>query len=107
MRAPTATSTFWLKSIRTHAFRYSILLALNTSSAMLPDLPCRQPCEVRWSHAWRSGLPTTSSRYSDMPPTLGDRLVHILDAIENIRAALAGRSLADFAGDPPRRIGGV
>ena len=39
-----------------------------------------------------------------MPPTLGDRLVHILDAIENIRAALAGRSLADFAADPLRRM---
>ena len=39
-----------------------------------------------------------------MPPTLGDRLVHILTAIENIRAALAGRSLADFTADPLRRM---
>jgi uncharacterized protein with HEPN domain len=39
-----------------------------------------------------------------VPPTLGDRLVHILTAIENIRAALAGRSLADFTADPLRRM---
>lgn len=39
-----------------------------------------------------------------MPPTLGDRLVHVLSAIENIRMALVGRSLDDFAGDLFRRM---
>ena len=39
-----------------------------------------------------------------MPPTLGDRLIHVLTAIENIRAALADRSLADFTADPLRRM---
>jgi uncharacterized protein with HEPN domain len=37
-------------------------------------------------------------------PTLGDRLAHILTAIEDIRAALAGLSLADFTADPIRRL---
>lgn len=46
----------------------------------------------------------TSSRYSNVPPTLGDRLIHILTAIEDIRAALAGRSLEDFTADPLRRM---
>jgi uncharacterized protein with HEPN domain len=39
-----------------------------------------------------------------VPPTLGDRLVHILTAIEEIRAALTGRSLEDFTADPLRRM---
>ena len=39
-----------------------------------------------------------------MPPTLGDRLEHVLTAIEDIRAALAGRSLADFKSDYLRRM---
>jgi uncharacterized protein with HEPN domain len=34
-----------------------------------------------------------------MPPTLGDRLVHVLNAIENIRLAIGYRSLDDFKGD--------
>jgi uncharacterized protein with HEPN domain len=34
-----------------------------------------------------------------MPPTLGDRLVHLLNAIENIHLALRHRSLDDFKGD--------
>jgi uncharacterized protein with HEPN domain len=34
-----------------------------------------------------------------MPPTLSDRLRHILTAIEDIRLMLAGRSLAEFASD--------
>lgn len=34
-----------------------------------------------------------------MPPTLGDRLAHILTAIEDIRTLLRGRSRADFASD--------
>jgi uncharacterized protein with HEPN domain len=37
-------------------------------------------------------------------PTLGDRLAHILTAIEDIRTALAGRSLADFTADSMRRM---
>jgi uncharacterized protein with HEPN domain len=39
-----------------------------------------------------------------VPPTLGDRLIHVLTAIEDIRAALAGRSIEDFAADPLRRM---
>ncbi len=39
-----------------------------------------------------------------MPPTLGDRLIHIVTAIEDIRVALAGRSLVDFTADPLRRM---
>jgi uncharacterized protein with HEPN domain len=39
-----------------------------------------------------------------VPPTLGDRLIHIVTAIEDIRVALAGRSLADFTADPLRRM---
>jgi uncharacterized protein with HEPN domain len=34
-----------------------------------------------------------------MAPSLGDRLAHILTAIEDIRALLRGRSHADFASD--------
>ena len=34
-----------------------------------------------------------------MPPSLGDRLHHILIAIENIRTLLRGRSRADFEHD--------
>jgi uncharacterized protein with HEPN domain len=34
-----------------------------------------------------------------MPPSLGDRLVHILNAIEDIRRLLHGRSRSDFASD--------
>jgi len=39
-----------------------------------------------------------------VPPTLGDRLAHVLTAIENIRVALAGYSLPDFTDDYFRRI---
>jgi uncharacterized protein with HEPN domain len=39
-----------------------------------------------------------------VPPTLSDRLIHILTAIEDIRVATAGRSLEDFAADPLRRM---
>lgn len=39
-----------------------------------------------------------------MPPSLGDRLVHILKAIEDIRALLRGRSRADFAADVMLRM---
>lgn len=34
-----------------------------------------------------------------MPPSLGDRLVHILTAIEDIRELLQGRSREDFETD--------
>jgi uncharacterized protein with HEPN domain len=34
-----------------------------------------------------------------VPPSLGDRLAHILMAIDDTRALLQGRSRADFAGD--------
>ena len=34
-----------------------------------------------------------------MPPSLGDRLAHILTSIADIRALLRGRSRADFASD--------
>jgi len=34
-----------------------------------------------------------------MPPTLGDRLVHILTAIEDIRAMLSNRTFAEFTHD--------
>ncbi len=34
-----------------------------------------------------------------MPPTLTDRLVHILDAIRNIQLLLNGKSSAEFAND--------
>jgi len=39
-----------------------------------------------------------------VPPTLGDRLIHILTAIKDIRAALTDRSLAEFTADPLRRM---
>ena len=39
-----------------------------------------------------------------MPPSLGDRLAHILTAIEDIRALLLGRSRADFEADRMRRV---
>ena len=39
-----------------------------------------------------------------MPPTLGDRLIHILRAIENIQAFLTGRTLEQFAGDISLRL---
>jgi uncharacterized protein with HEPN domain len=34
-----------------------------------------------------------------MPPTLGDRLIHILDAIDTIEKGLAGKSFQDFSDD--------
>jgi uncharacterized protein with HEPN domain len=34
-----------------------------------------------------------------VPPSLSDRLAHILTAIDDIRALLRGRSRADFAAD--------
>jgi uncharacterized protein with HEPN domain len=39
-----------------------------------------------------------------VPPTLGDRLIHILTAIEDIRSALEDHTLADFRADPLRRM---
>jgi uncharacterized protein with HEPN domain len=39
-----------------------------------------------------------------VPPTLGDRLIHILTAIEDIRAMLSGLSLAEFRDDRVRRM---
>ncbi len=39
-----------------------------------------------------------------MSPTLGDRLAHILEAIDNIEKFLAGRSRQDFAADPVLRL---
>jgi len=39
-----------------------------------------------------------------MPPTLPDRLVHILDAINDIQAILSGATLASFAADKFRRM---
>ncbi|MGE3146471.1 MAG: DUF86 domain-containing protein [Pseudorhodoplanes sp.] len=39
-----------------------------------------------------------------MPPNLGDRLVHILTAIDDIRALLAGRSRVDFKNDKMLRM---
>lgn len=39
-----------------------------------------------------------------MPPTLGDRLFHILTAIEDIRTLLQGRSRTDFASDIMLRL---
>jgi uncharacterized protein with HEPN domain len=39
-----------------------------------------------------------------VPPTLGDRLVHILTAIEDIRAMLSDRTLAEFTHDRIRRM---
>jgi uncharacterized protein with HEPN domain len=38
-----------------------------------------------------------------MPPSLEDRLTHILSAIANIYRALAGKSYEDFAQDPVLR----
>jgi hypothetical protein len=34
-----------------------------------------------------------------MPPTLADRVRHILEAIEEIERALAGKSLQEFSAD--------
>jgi uncharacterized protein with HEPN domain len=45
-----------------------------------------------------------SSRCFDVPPSLGDRLVHIVTAIEDIRALLRGKSRADFAADLMLRL---
>lgn len=39
-----------------------------------------------------------------MPPSLGDRLVHIVTAIEDIRVLLRGRSRTDFAADLMLRL---
>jgi uncharacterized protein with HEPN domain len=39
-----------------------------------------------------------------LPPTLGDRLAHVLTAIENIRDALSGRSVEQFSDDLFRRM---
>jgi uncharacterized protein with HEPN domain len=39
-----------------------------------------------------------------MPPSLGDRLVHILKAIEDIGQLLNGRSRTDFANDLTLRM---
>jgi uncharacterized protein with HEPN domain len=40
-----------------------------------------------------------------VPPTLGDRVVHILEAIEEIEQAVAGKTLEAFAGDRFLRLG--
>jgi uncharacterized protein with HEPN domain len=39
-----------------------------------------------------------------MPPTLADRLVHILRAIDTIQTMLATKTLEDFAADLPLRL---
>ncbi len=39
-----------------------------------------------------------------MPPTLADRLAHILGAIDTIEAALANKAPADFAADVLLRL---
>lgn len=39
-----------------------------------------------------------------MPPTLGDRLVHIVEAIENIHTFLAGKSLEAISSDKTLRL---
>jgi len=39
-----------------------------------------------------------------MPPTLADRLVHILTAIDTIQAMLATKTPEDFAADFPSRL---
>lgn len=39
-----------------------------------------------------------------MPPTLGDRLIHILDAIKNIQVFLAGKTIESLAEDLPLRL---
>lgn len=39
-----------------------------------------------------------------MPPTLGDRLVHVLTAIEDVRVMLSGRTLAQFTADRALRM---
>jgi uncharacterized protein with HEPN domain len=39
-----------------------------------------------------------------VPPTLGDRLVHILTAIEDVRSMLSGRSIEEFAADRMLRM---
>jgi uncharacterized protein with HEPN domain len=40
-----------------------------------------------------------------MPPTLADRVRHILEAIEEIERALAGKSLQEFSADRFLRAG--
>ena len=39
-----------------------------------------------------------------MPPTLGDRLAHILEAIDNLQSFLSGQTAATLAADLPRRL---
>lgn len=39
-----------------------------------------------------------------MPPTLGDRLVHILDAIDTIERCLGDKHKQDFAANLPLRL---
>jgi hypothetical protein len=40
----------------------------------------------------------------DVPPTLADRLVHILDAINGTETLLAGKTQADVAKDRHLRL---
>jgi hypothetical protein len=39
-----------------------------------------------------------------MPPTLPDRLIHILDAINGIQTVLSGATLATFTADKFQRM---
>jgi uncharacterized protein with HEPN domain len=39
-----------------------------------------------------------------MPPTVADRVVHILTAIETIETMLAGKTIDDFAANLPLRL---
>jgi uncharacterized protein with HEPN domain len=39
-----------------------------------------------------------------VPPSLGDRLSHILEAIDGIKELLAGQTIATLAGDRLRRL---
>jgi uncharacterized protein with HEPN domain len=39
-----------------------------------------------------------------VPPTLGDRLVHILTAIEDVGSMMSGRSIQEFAADRMLRM---
>ncbi|HWP25983.1 MAG TPA: DUF86 domain-containing protein [Xanthobacteraceae bacterium] len=57
------------------------------------------PCGAHSIQKWPKELQTTSSRCSEVPPSLGDRLTHILTAIGDIRTLLRGRSRNDFASD--------
>jgi uncharacterized protein with HEPN domain len=46
----------------------------------------------------------TSSKFFDVPPTIGDRISHILTAVNNIRQILTGQTRESFANNLEKRL---